>query len=82
MVSNLKIFQCIQKLWPGQENEDGRTRGQMKACTIAQKQNSHCCNYVSSPQAGSEKNKCLLTLGIKGAGFFYVAFIENVKVWH
>jgi len=25
MVSNLKILQCIRKLWPGQENPDGRT---------------------------------------------------------
>ena len=25
MVSNLKILQCIRKLWTGQENLDGRT---------------------------------------------------------
>ena len=50
VVSNLKILQCIWKLWPRQENPDG----QRDACTDTKK--AIVATMSSLPQAGLTKN--------------------------
>ena len=43
MVSNLKILQCIRKLWTGQENLDGRTEARTEARTDNKQRLSRLC---------------------------------------
>ena len=52
MVSNLKVLQCIRKLWPGQENFTGHMH--------LQTPNSHCGDYVELNASGHDKNDLLV----------------------